>query len=340
MKKRGLFCLLLCAVLLFSSCAGREAGLAYGGEAECQHIYGLWYEVVPVTCTEAGQRVRYCKLCHSEVVEPIPVAENIALRAHAFSDTVVPPTEATGGYTTRVCTRCGYVVERTDERPALYALLTVEGVTDTALPAGLVGLLQTDTHTHVLARGAGLDAVVDAAAARRLALALTVTEAMEGEGAALTPETPVTVKTGGLAGRTYRVEQLLAAVIKTGQTAPAEALADVFEESLSDFCARVNVRVAKLGLEATTHVSTAPGGTTTLHDTGVLLARALDTPLLRGILADAVPDLSQVAGRDPVVYSEGENLLLCGVAAADGGIVFALLAGADTESAAADLTWP
>ena len=114
----------------------------------------------------------------------------------------------------------------------------------------------------------------------------------------------------------------------------------MFEESLSDFCARVNVRVAKLGLEATTHVSTAPGGTTTLYDTGVLLARALDTPLLRGILADAVPDLSQVAGRDPVVYSEGENLLLCGVAAADGGIVFALLAGADTESAAADLTWP
>ena len=191
------------------------------------------------------------------------------------------------------------MVERADEKPPLYALLTVTGVTDTALPADLTGLVVADSATHVLAHGAGMTTVVNAETARRLALVLTVTEEMEKEGATLTPETSVTVTTGALAGRTYRVEQLLAAVVKTGQVAAAEALASVFGESVSAFCARVNVRVAKLGLSATTQVSTAPGGTTTLYDTGVLLLRALDTPVIAAALAANVPDLSQVAGQDP-----------------------------------------
>ena len=332
MRKATLL-LATCLVLSLFACGGKKADYNYA-EENCQHVWGLWYDVTPVTCESAGQRVRYCKLCHREEVETIPVADDIALRAHAFEDTVVPPTESTAGYTTRRCTRCGYVVEHADEKPPLYALLTVADKTDTAPVAGLDGVLVTDTNTHVLARGAGMTTAIDAETARRLSLALTVTEEMEKEGATLTPATPVTVTRGALAGRTYRVEQLLAAVVKTGQNDAAEALADVFGESTSAFCARVNVRVAKLGLSATTAVSTAPGGTTTLYDTGVLLARALDTPLLAGFLEATVPDLSQVAGQDPAFYIEGENLLLCGIKT-DDGVRFALLAGTGATNAAA-----
>ena len=331
---RAIAGLLACCLLLsLVSCGGPRADYNYA-EGTCEHVFGLWYDVVPVTCQQEGQRVRYCKFCHHEEVETIPIAENIAERAHDFEDTVIPPTEAAAGYTTRRCTRCGYVIERTDEKPPLYALLTVDGVTDTALPADLTGLIVTDTGTHVLTHGAATDTAVNAEVARRLALALTVTEEMEKEGATLTPDTPVTVTTGALAGRTYRVEQLLAAVVKTGQADAAAALADVFGESVSAFCARVNVRVAKLGL-AGTSVSTAPGGTTTLYDTGVLLLRALDTPLLAAALAANVPDLSQVAGQDPAFYIEGENLLFCGVKSGN-GVRFALLAGTGATGAAAD----
>ncbi len=332
MRKIALFLALLLTLSL-SACGGGRADYNYA-EGACDHVFGLWYDVVPVTCQTEGQRVRYCKFCHHEEVETIPIAENIAERAHDFEDTVIPPTEAAAGYTTRRCTRCGYVVERADEKPPLYALLPVDGVTDTALPAELDGLIVTDTGSHVLTHGAGLEAAVSAETARRLSLALTVTEEMEKEGATLTPDTPVTVKTGALAGRTYRVEQLLSAVIKTGQVSAAEALSDVFDESVSAFCARVNVRVAKLGLTHTA-VSTAAGGSTTLYDTGVLLLRALDTPLLSAALGSNVPDLSQVAGQDPAFYIEGENLLFCGIRAGD-GVRFALLAGTGATSAAAD----
>lgn len=334
MRKRAIV-LLLCAVLLLNSCAGRGAGHTYA-EASCEHVYGLWYDVVPVTCVSEGQRVRYCKFCHHEETETVPVAEDITQREHAFSDTVVPPTEATAGYTTRRCTRCDYVIERTNEKPPLYALLTVEGVTDTALPTGLDGVIVTDTRTHVLTHGAGMTATVSAETARRLALALTVTEEMEKNGAELTPDTPVTVTQGALTGRTYRVGQLLAALVKTGDLSAAEALSDIFGEDVSAFCARVNVRVAKLGLTGTS-VSTAPGGITTLYDTAVLLARALDTPLLAGFLADAVPDLSQVAGREPAFYIESADLLFCGITT-DDGVRFALLTGTNAiEATAADL---
>ena len=332
MRKIAL-CLALLLTLSLSACGGRRADYDYAGET-CDHVFGLWYDVVPVTCQTEGQRVRYCKFCHHEEVETIPIAENIAERAHDFEDTVIPPTEAAAGYTTRRCTRCGYVVERADEQPPLYALLTVDGVTDTALPAGLDGLVVTDTGSHVLAHGAGLDAAVNAETARRLALALTVTEEMEKEGATLTPQTTVTVTAGALAGRTYRVEQLLSAVVKTGQVSAAEALSSVFDESVSAFCARVNVRVAKLGLTHTA-VSTAAGGSTTLYDTGVLLARALDTPLIAAALAANVPDLSQAAGQDPVLWIEGEGLLFCGIKAGD-GVRFALLVGTGATGAAAD----
>ena len=332
---RAIAGLLACCLLLsLVSCGGPRADYNYAENA-CEHVWGLWYDVVPVTCVSEGQRVRYCKFCHREEVETIPIADNIAERVHDFEDTVVPPTESSGGYTTRRCTRCGYVVERADEKPPLYALLTVTGVTDTALPADLTGLVVADSATHVLTRGAGMTTAVNAETARRLALVLTVTEEMEKEGATLTPDTPVTVTTGALAGRTYRVEQLLAAVVKTGQVAAAEALASVFDESVSAFCARVGVRVAKLGLSATTQVSTAPGGTTTLYDTGVLLLRALDTPVIAAALATSVPDLSQVAGQDPAFYIEGENLLFCGITTGN-GVRFALLVGTGATNAAAD----
>ena len=85
----------------------------------------------------------------------------------------------------------------------------------------------------------------------------------------------------------------------------------------------------------TTQVSTAPGGTTTLYDTGVLLLRALDTPVIAAALAADVPDLSQVAGQDPAFYIESENLLFCGITTGN-GVRFALLAGTGATSAAAD----
>lgn len=332
MKKIALL-LALCLSFSLVACGGRRADFNYA-EGSCEHVFGLWYDVTPVTCISEGKRVSYCKFCHHEAIETVPIADDIAARVHDFEDTVVPPTESTPGYTTRRCTRCDYVVERTDERPPLYALLVVPGVTVTDLPAHLTGMVATDTETHVLTHSAGADGAIDAETARRLALALTVTEELEKEGATLTSATSVTVTHGALAGNTYRVEQLLAAVVKTGQVAAAEALADVFDESVSAFCARVNVRLSKLGLGATTQVSTAPGGTTTLYDTGVLLSRALDTPLLATALAATVPDLSQVAGQDPVFWIERTDLLICGIRAGN-GVRFALLAGAGATAATA-----
>ena len=109
----------LLLALLLASCAAGNPAVAYDA-GECEHSHGAWYDITTLTCKAEGKQIRYCKICRESEERVLPVAEDEARRAHSFSDTVVPPTEAEGGYTSRECTLCGYTVDRADPTPPLY----------------------------------------------------------------------------------------------------------------------------------------------------------------------------------------------------------------------------
>lgn len=330
MRKTRFLWLVPALLLLLSSC-GRAAPIVECYDGTHQHTYGACYTVQAVTCLEPGAVVRYCGICRKPEVTQVPVAADEAERDHDFSHTVVPPTEAEWGYTVKVCNACGYTVDRTDETPPRYALLT-DAETDTALPQGVAAALRTDSESHLLQLSAAADTAVDAEIARRLGVALAVTALME-EGGVLLPETSVAVVTGGLAGRTYTLQQLITAFIKTGSEDTALALADACGETAADFSLRVQRRIERLGLQNSTEIHPVSGvkpQKATLYSMAVLLVRALDTPLIATALAEAVPDLSQVAGQMPAVYltDAAGTLRVTALQRADGAYDCLLLYGA------------
>ncbi|MBE6595665.1 MAG: hypothetical protein E7644_07695 [Ruminococcaceae bacterium] len=331
MRKTRFLWLVPALLLLLSSC-GRAAPIVERYDGTHQHTYGACYTVQAVTCLEPGAVVRYCGICRKPEVTQVPVAPDEADRNHDFSHTVVPPTEAEWGYTVKRCNACGYTVDRADKTPPLYALLT-DAATSTALPQGVTAALRADSKSHLLQLSAAADTAVDAEIARRLGVALAVTALMEEEGSVLTADTAVAVVTGGLAGRTYTLRQLITAFIKTGSEDTALALADACGETAADFSLRVQRRIERLGLQNSAEIHPVLGAKpqkATLYGTAVLLVRALDTPLIATALAEAVPDLSQVAGQKPAVYltDAAGTLRVTALQRADGTYDCLLLYGA------------
>lgn len=320
--------------LLLSSCD--KPGEEKGYEADHEHSYGVAYTVRSVTCLEAGSQVRYCGICHKEESVVVAVADDVDQRAHDFSYTVVPPTESAWGYTVKLCRACGYTVDRCDEIPPLY-LLATNDETVTVVPHGLSAAMWVESGTKLLPLAAAVDTAVDADIARRLGVALAVTELVEaGE---LSADAPVQVLNGGLAGRTYTLRQLIAAFVKTGSEDAAHALADACGESMADFTLRVRQRMARLGLQNSTEIYPVVGVNpqkTTLYDTAVLLVRALDTPVIAAALAEVVPDLSQIAGQTPSVYltDAAGGLRVTALAQVDGTYRCLLLCGASLPDGA------
>lgn len=339
MKKLSLLALLLATLILLSSCKTSPAIYAYNTEDHV-HVYVAEYDITPLSCTTEGLSVAYCKICRKATVKTTPIAEDIAARAHSFTDTVVPATESTEGYTVRQCRDCTYHIDRADVTPALYALLEISGMTTDTAPSGVEALLVSDTLSHVLSHKKLADTAVDGDLAVRLAIALTVTEELECKGGTLTPETPISVTVGALSGNTYTVRELLFELIRTGDVNVMLALAEALGEDSSSFPARIAARATRLGVASELSITpfdTNTPDTTTLHATAVLLLRALDTPLLAEAMTAAVPALIRVAGRAPMVYFAGADGTLRVTALKIGGsTVFALLYGsslpADAES--------
>lgn len=325
MRKLNFIALVLAALLLFSACAGNQTYPYEDGEHT--HVFGNPYDVVPETCVSEGTQVRYCKICEEQLISPLPVPEDKAKRKHAFSDTVIAATESTEGYTVRRCQHCEYVVERADVVPARYALLTVPEVTVTTAPGGILGALMSDTDTHVLRYGVGGETSVPATLACRLAVALTLTEAFEAEGATLSPETTVTPETGSLSGHTYSLSALLSEWLKNGGADVAKALSLAFGEGEDAFALRVEERLLRLGVRDATDLAIyTESGTATLYATGVMVARALDTPLLCTLFESNVGALTQVAGTRPCLYYVESGFRVTALAAG-AGIRFLLLYG-------------
>ena len=297
MRKARLCALFLASLLLFTACAAGKTAHAYPGETHT-HVYGNRYDVVSATCLEAGTVVRYCKICHSDVTEAVEVPADIAARAHAFSDTVVEPTEATEGYTARLCTRCGYAVDRAFVVPAKYALLATEH-TLTVPPTGVTGALVSDTATHALYYNVGGSLSVPADVACRLAVALTLVDEMTRAGATVTPETAVAF--GALS---FSAKDLLFAYIEDGEVEILRALAIAICGGEAAFADRVSTRLARLGVEdaVTVNPFISVQNTATPGATAVLLARVLDEPLLVEGFGAAVGILQLVAGKKPVLY--------------------------------------
>ena len=319
-------------VLLFSlllvACEGGGGTYLYAGDTHT-HVYGSRYDVTPVTCISAGEEIRYCKICHAAVTEAVAVPEDIAARKHAFSDTVVPPTEADEGYTKRSCTLCEYVIERTDVIPARYALLS-GAATNTVAPEGAAGILMSDTATHTLVYRAGAEQAVSHETARRLAVALAIVEELSREGTTLTADSAIPLVSGMGAGNSYTVRELLLEWVASGNADVARGFAMALDGSEAAFAARVAARLKKLGVAE--HVTIDPfiadgAGKATLYATGVMLARALDEPLLCEAFAAAVPGLVRIAGEKPALYLSLGDLRISALKTEAGVFHFLLLSG-------------
>lgn len=336
MRKARLCALFLMVLLLFTACTANKTAHSYP-EGAHTHVYGNRYDVVPATCRETGTVVRYCKICHGEVTEAVAVPEDIAARAHAFSDTVVAPTEATEGYTVRRCLLCDYVVERTLVVPAKYALLADEQTVITA-PAGATGVMVSDTVTHVLSYHVGGDTAVSADIACVLATVLTLVDEMTCTGASVTPETNVAF--GAL---NYPAKSLLFAYIEDEDTDALRALALAIAGDETAFAAKISARLARLGVSDGAAVNPfAPAeNTATLGATAVLLARVLDEPLLVEGFGEAVGILQSVAGKKPALYLTSADGTLRAVAISEeGGVRFSVVCGEALPSDYEDALYP
>lgn len=329
---------LLFVVLTATACAAGGKTHLYN-KADHTHIFGNAYDVTPTTCQVAGTQIRYCKICHESVMQAVQLPESVELRAHAFLDTVHAPTECEEGYTVRVCSLCGYTLQRVDVRPARYALLTTQATIATP-PEGVEALMLSDTATHTLAYAAGGALAVDAEIARRLAVALTVTERMEAENATLTPETQVTLISGIGAGNAFTLRELMTAWIKDGSADVARGFAVALGVDESGFMLRVSERMTRLGVKNAVNIHPFLAGapnTATCAATTVMLARALDTPLLCESMRAAVPELVRVAGVAPAVYLAAANgTLRVSALATEGGYRFLVLAGKSLPYGAED----
>lgn len=335
MRKLRCITLMLLFSLVLVACGGEGTAYLYDTGTHT-HVYGNRYDVTPVTCVCEGTQIRYCKICHQSVTDTVAVPEDIAARAHAFSDTVVAPTEADEGYTKRSCTLCEYVIERTDVIPARYALLT-DAATKTEAPTGVQGILMSDTATHLLSYSVGGEGAVAPTIARRLAVALAVTEVLAQQNTAFTADTPVLLVSGVGAGNSYTVRELLYEWVASGDTDVARGFAMALDGSEAAFAVRIEARLEKLGVLSSVTFdpfsADAPGAAT-LYATGVLLARALDEPLLCEAFSNAVPGLVRIAGKKPALYLSAEGLRISALKIDEGELHFLLLNG---ENAPSDL---
>lgn len=341
MRKTALFSLFLCAVLLFSACTAGGDALPYNTGGECAHVFGVWYDITPATCQSEGEQVRYCKRCREAELFTVTVPADEAARAHSFTDTVTPATEAAGGFTDRECSLCHYRVEGVFPTPPLYALLT-DSSTNTTPVSGVNALLLTDTATHVLHRAAATDTAAAAAPALRLATALTALSAISAEGSTLTLDTETVItqalldslptgapRAGFVAGNRVTVSTLISAVAATGGSDAALALATVVAGSEQAFLPLMRARVAALGLTHTVIGSLldTAAASTTLYDTAVLLARALDEPLLADALAAGVGQYVKILDRTPAVWLSADALRISALSDGKGGYYFLLVCG-------------
>lgn len=340
MKRTRLAALCLALVLVFAACAVENPSVPYD-KGECQHVWGYWYDIEAVTCLAAGKQIRYCKLCRASQEQTLEVAIDINHRNHAFSDTVTPPTEATGGYTTRVCTLCLHRVENADPTPPLYALQADE-TTVTVPPTGVAGVLFSDTVTHRLAYHAPL--AVQSEFARRLAVALVVTDELARKSTVLMPFATMTVTVELLAaipagavtspyvfyaGAGVSLEQTLWQWLFTGGADAALVLAEFLNMTPTQLNDAAVARTAVLGLTDTTFTSLiAPTdfGASTLHDTGTLLCRALAEETLAGILSSIAASAPKIHQKTPVVWMASAALRISALREGD-TVRFLLLAG-------------
>ncbi len=331
MRKCGIVMLLLALLFSLCACNGGSDGISYA-DPDHRHIYGQWYDVTPVTCTAAGAQVRYCKLCHAEEKRSVPVPEEQTEQLHDFSDTVLPPTEKDWGYTTRVCTRCAFVVEQADPTPPLYVLIAHEGTVREA-PAGVEALLLSDTKTHTVSHLVCADTVIDAELARRLAVAITANELLHDANvtltvsdavlAGVTPDTP-----GIYVGATLTVRQLLGLWLDEGGADALRCLCALLNTDEIAFSHTVTARLALLGVEVDVqdlqNAATVDG--VTVYETAVLLSKALDLPLVRTLLAENTNPHLVLGGTHPTVYFEARDLRVTAIPREE-GYAFLILVG-------------
>lgn len=336
MKKCRFLALLTASLLLLSACSGAGKTYTYDGDGHT-HIYGAWYDIQAVTCLEAGEHICYCKICGAAVVETVPVADEISAKAHTFDDTVVEPTESQSGYTRRVCRLCGHVVERANETPARYSLILPQepSAPVAGAPAQLAfGTVRAaDTQQVPVYAAANTGNKVSAVPALHLATALVTAEAVRAGELSLSDE--VTITSELLSGREnpnkyrvgteVRVAALIEACLKGENEVAVAALSAKLSGSDNLFVERLNGRMATLGLQNTSFSAlTGAVGETTLFDSGVLLWRALEEPVL-----SEKADLGySFAGAPCAVLFEATEVRLSAVRDRTGtGYVIAVLAG-------------
>lgn len=285
--RKASFALLLSVLLsLLCGCAGGGERFAYDAP-EHTHVFGSWYDVHAVTCQTEGEHTCLCKVCGQTYTEVVTISPDIDKRAHAFADTVTPPTEAQEGYTRRVCSLCGYVVERHGQRAALFALPLPEEPRVVIENAAQVAFsFQKDAqsgnmtvNTAIAANEA--DTAVSAQPALCLASALVAIEAVANEE--ITEETAVIITEQMSAGRnepkfrvgsSFTVRELVKACVEDQSRVAVAALAACLEQDDNRFVDRLNARMSALGAK-NTHFSGVFGtiGQTTVADSARLLWR-------------------------------------------------------------------
>lgn len=289
MKKMRFFAMLLALLLLFSACSGGGETFSYEKEGHT-HIYGAWYDITSVTCETEGEHICYCKICGTSAVEIIRIEEDIALRAHAFVDTVTPPTESVGGFTRRVCTLCSYTVERTNEVPALYELsLPAEPQRPVSATAQLAFSTETVEGVRSIMAADATKTEVTALPALYLAAALVATEAIAAGELRLTDSVTLTSAIVGgriphksyREGTTVKVSALLDGCLAGESEIAVAALAYAMEKDKTafegEFVVRLNKRLQRLGTADTVFggLSADRAGRSTVFDSATLLWRVL-----------------------------------------------------------------
>lgn len=327
--------LLLALVFLFCACAGVAEGESYASTHVC--VYGAEYETAPKTCLDGGRVIRYCKICHRAESFEEDIERDPAERRHDSAVDYLAATEKDAGYYHDVCPLCNYVNEHVDYRP-LYALFETEG-TMTGAPAGVSGLLISDTETHDVLHQEGRETVADAEFARRLAVALTIAERLLAEDAVHTPDTLVTVSEEMLAGTsvtthgvyvgaTLSAKKLLGLWLLSGNPDTMLCLANLVGETEATLLAAVNERIDRLGAAFTTASLRDPDAFSgvTVYGTSVLLAKSLDVELLCELLSTNVNPYIEICGVRPAVYFETPTLRVSALNR-EGNYTFLVLAG-------------
>ena len=121
------------------------------------HSMGAWSVTTPSSCTVAGEEQRKCKQC--DYTE----SRDLALAAHSYAATVVPPTTTEEGYTVHTCTECqdNYKDSFADKLPVVWGDATGDGIVngrDLVLLRQYLTKYDYETESSTVAVGAGCDA--------------------------------------------------------------------------------------------------------------------------------------------------------------------------------------